>query len=252
MPPFSDDQLLYHPINTLQDIAPGVAIVDGPVVRMAYFGGAIPFPTRMTVVRLNDGRLWIHSPTALTPALRAAVQARGEVAHLISPNKIHYAHIAEWKAAFPGATAWASPGVRERAKSQGVAVSFDADLDDAPNPAWAAEIDQLLFRGSAWLQEYVFFHRASRTLIVTDLFERFEQEKLPPWLWRLVRIAGCTFPDGQTPLDLRLTFLGRKDQARACYSWMLARDPERVIIAHGRWVERDGAAELRRAFRWLE
>jgi hypothetical protein len=24
-----------------------------------------------------------------------------------------------------------------------------------------------------------------------------------------------------------------------------------VILAHGRWYERDGADELRRAFRWL-
>jgi hypothetical protein len=32
---------------------------------------------------------------------------------------------------------------------------------------------------------------------------------------------------------------------------MLDWDPERIIIAHGRWYDRDGGAELRRAFRWI-
>jgi hypothetical protein len=32
---------------------------------------------------------------------------------------------------------------------------------------------------------------------------------------------------------------------------MIAWNPERVILAHGRWYERDGAQELRRAFRWV-
>lgn len=249
---FSDEQMLYEPINTLKDIGPGIAIVDGPVVRMAYLGGSIPFPTRMTVVRLADGGLWVHSPTALTPALQAEIEARGPVNHLVSPNKIHYAHIAEWKAAFPNAVAWASPGVRERAKDQHIEVSFDADLHDAPEPAWAAEIDQLWFRGSAWLDEIVFFHRPSRTLILADLIESFEGDKMPPGMRWLVRLAGSAHPGGQAPLDLRMTFLGRKDQARASYEHMLAWGPERVVIAHGRWIERDGTAELRRSFRWLD
>jgi hypothetical protein len=30
---------------------------------------------------------------------------------------------------------------------------------------------------------------------------------------------------------------------------MIAWEPERVILAHGRWYDRAGAAELRRAFR---
>jgi hypothetical protein len=36
-------------------------------------------------------------------------------------------------------------------------------------------------------------------------------------------------------------------------SWreILAWHPQRVILAHGRWYERDGAAELKRAFSWL-
>jgi hypothetical protein len=33
---------------------------------------------------------------------------------------------------------------------------------------------------------------------------------------------------------------------------MIGWDPARIILAHGRWYERGGADELRRAFRWLK
>jgi hypothetical protein len=62
---------------------------------------------------------------------------------------------------------------------------------------------------------------------------------------------GAADPDGKAPIDLRLTFLGGKDVARASFERMLSWGPEKVIMAHGRPYERDGAAELRRAFRWL-
>jgi hypothetical protein len=32
---------------------------------------------------------------------------------------------------------------------------------------------------------------------------------------------------------------------------MIGWNPERIVIAHGRWFETDGTAELRRAFGWL-
>jgi hypothetical protein len=48
---------------------------------------------------------------------------------------------------------------------------------------------------------------------------------------------------------MRLTF--RKAELRAAVEQMIAWEPERIVIAHGRCYDRDGAAELRRAFRWL-
>ncbi|WP_350016285.1 DUF4336 domain-containing protein [Rhodanobacter sp. IGA1.0] len=243
---------LYHPLNTLKPVASGLWIVDGPLVHMAALGLRAPFPTRMSLVQLADGGLWCHSPIAPDEALFAAIDALGPVRHLVSPNLLHYAHIAAWKRRYPQATAWASPGVRERAASQHIEVAFDADLDDAPPPAWAATIDQLRFRGSRVMQEIVFLHRASATLILADLIENFEAEKLPPAMRWMARLGGVIDPDGKAPLDLRLTYVGRKDEARTCLARMLAWQPQRVILAHGRCYPDDAPAELARAFRWLD
>lgn len=237
----------YEPLFTLKPVAPDIWVVDGPVIR--FYG--MPFPTRMTVIRLSGSGLFIHSPVALGPGLSEALAELGEMAHLISPNWIHYAWIPDWQRAFPKARAWASPGVRERAASRGVAIAFDGDLGAEAPPEWADEIDQMIVEGSPLHREVVFFHRASRTLVLTDLIENFEPAKVPFWFRPLIWLGGVSDPDGKTPLDMRISFRRGRAQARAAVERMIGWGPERVILAHGRWYERNGVAELRRAFRWL-
>lgn len=244
------DTTLYLPLNTLKPMAPGIWTVDGPAVSLdAPFGLRVQFPTRMTVVQLSGGGLWCHSPTAPEASLFAALDQLGPVEHLVSPNKLHYTHIAAWKQRYPHAVAWASPGVRERAAKQHAPIVFDADLRDDPSSVWAEDLDQLRFRGSPVMEEFVFFHCASRTLILADLIENFEAAKLPTVLRWIGRLGGVLDPDGKTPLDWRMTFY--KADARMCLARMLAWRPQQIILAHGRCYEQNGEAELRRAFRWL-
>jgi hypothetical protein len=138
-----------------------------------------------------------------------------------------------------------------RAASKEVNVAFDAELGNEPDPAWQEDLDQRIFRGSRFMEEVVFFHRKTRTVILADLVENPKPEKIGSAYSWLVRLAGAADPDGKAPIDLRLAFLGRKNQARASFERMLAWWPERVIVAHGRWYDRNGTKELRRAFRWL-
>ena len=109
----------YHPLNTLKSFGENIWIADGGEIRMAFpLGVKIPFSTRMTVVRLSDGGLWCHSPVAPAPELFAQIDALGDVRHLVSHNKIHYAHIAAWKALYLQATAWASTAIPRPAHGQ--------------------------------------------------------------------------------------------------------------------------------------
>ncbi|QQA42125.1 DUF4336 domain-containing protein [Pelagovum pacificum] len=248
----ADPLIPYAPLGTLKPFAPGLWTADGGVIRMAYGGFSLPFTTRMVVAPLSGGGLWVWSPIAPTEQLLAEVARLGPVRHIISPNAIHYAHIPAWAEAFPEANVWASPGVRERAKSQGITVRFSDDLGERPPGTWAETLDQTIFEGSRLLREVVFFHRESRTLIVADLIENFELPRVRGrWLRTLMRIGGVTDPDGQMPRDLRLSYLGRRKAARASLERLLDWAPERLILAHGRCYEHDATDELRRAFRWL-
>jgi len=239
---------LYEPIDRLKAVAPDVWIVDGPAV--TFYG--MPFPTRMTVIRLATGKLWLHSPVAPAASLVEEVTSLGSVTHLVSPNWIHYCHIPAWKTLFPGAKCWASPGVRERAASKGVPLRFDADLGPEAPSEWATELRQRIMTGSAIHREVVFFHLATKTLILTDLIENFEPERLPWWVRPLARMGGVVDPHGGMPRDMRTTFRGHHAELRRHIDELLSWGPERVILAHGRWFESDGSHELARAFLWLK
>ncbi len=238
---------LYEPINTLKPVADDVFIVDGPEIRMAALGFGFPFTTRMTLIRMADGGLWVHSPTPLTEPLIEQVTALGEPRFLIAPNRLHYWWVSHWKARFPQARAYAAPGVRQSAKRRFTA--FDADLGAEAPAEWGGAFTQFLVPG-AWLSEVDFLHRPSGTLILTDLIENFEPARIACRPLRLlVRLGGVADPDGKAPHDLAINLLLRRKEAGAAMRAMLAADPARIILAHGRWYERNAAGELRRAFR---
>lgn len=238
----------YAPLNVLKLVARDLWIVDGPEIKFEAFGLKIPFPTRMTVVRLPDGALWLHSPTAPDDSLIASMGEIGPVKYLIAPNTLHYWSVPDWKARFPAAEVYAAPGLARSAKRD---LPIQHTLTSAAPRAWADTIDQLLVEGDV-LTEVDFFHRPSRTLILTDLIENFEPERLRNRFYRwLVRVSGAADPDGKAPIDMQLSFFRQRKAVRAAVQRMIAWEPERIIIAHGRWYPRDGVAELKRAFRWV-
>jgi hypothetical protein len=238
----------YEPVNRLKPVAENLWIVDGPEVRMRYLGLRLPFTTRMTIIRLSDDRLWIHSPTEPTPELRREVAALGRVAFLVSPNRLHTTWLAAWRALWPDAAAVGVAGERPWDGSR-----LEGAIDLAgPGPfPWSGTIAQLLVRGGLF-SEAVFFHRPSRTLIVTDLIENFELDRIAClWLRLLIRITGPLDPHGTAPPDMRLSFRRHRPALRAALARMQAWAPERIILAHGRWYPANGADELARAFRWV-
>jgi len=240
---------VYAPINKLKKVIAGIWIVDGPVIRFGAPFLKLPFSTRMTIIRLRDAKLFVHSPTPLLPELRGQLRRTGQPHFIIAPNRLHYWWIPEWRAAFPDAAVYLAPCTKQQA---GARLRFDGlALDAERGYPWDAEIATLPIAGG-YLTEVVFFHTATRTLILADLIENFEAHKLGSYLARLLtRLGGVQDPDGQMPRDLRLTFRKHKAQLRAAVQKMIAWNPERIILAHGRWYRAHGAHELHRAFRWL-
>ena len=217
-------------------------IADGPDVAVAGFH----YPTRMAIIRLADGGLFVCSPVRLTDDLRAAVDALGRVAHIVAPNSLHHLFLAEWQRAYSGARLYAAPGLRKKRRD----LAFDAELVDAPPADWADEIDQVAMRGNLITTEIVFFHRASGTLLFTDLLQQIAAERLSGWRAVVAKLDLMTGPEPSVPRKLRLAFVGRRE-ARAALERILGWPVEKVLMAHGTPVERDAPAFLRRSFGWL-
>ena len=236
----------YPPLNVPKPVAEGLWVVDsGP---QTVLGLAVP--VRMTVLRLADGGLFLHSPTRHTPALQAALEAFGPIRHLVAPDTAHWMHVSPWRKAVPGAALWAAPGVMERAHGQGVSLGRAATLSATPPPDWAGEMAQALFSGPGFA-EVAFHHRPSRTLILTDTVQALERSRLGLATRLVAGLVGSATEGGTTPAHLRLILGRRRAANRAAAEALLALAPERVIFAHGAPFERDGAARLRAALGWL-
>lgn len=237
----------YAPLHILKPIGENIWIADGDTIKFMK----MPFPTRMTIIRLKSGELFLHSPTEMIPELKQQVSDLGTVRHLVSPNWIHYAYIHEWADAFPDTVSWASPNVEKRAKKAQNPVEFDQQLGEISEPAWRGEIEQMIVGGSDIHQEAVFFHHASKTLILTDLIENFEKDKVGPVFGTVLGLVGVLDPDGKMPRDMRMTFRKGHDELRAAVQKMIDWGPDKIIVAHGRWYTENAVEELKRAFSWL-
>lgn len=236
----------YHPYEPqLQPLpwAEDIWTVNGPEVSYRLWGLTLPCPTRMTIIRLLDGGLWVHSPVACAPDLVTAVEALGPVAAIIAPNVFHYTHLADWARAFPQATIFGLPGLA--AKVPGIA--FTA-LDQQPTARWAGSIDSHVVAFGTFA-EVVFLHRASRTLIVTDLMQNFEAYRISnPLVRTVMRMGGATGPNGRPSIEIRLGALAHRNALREGARQMLAWEPSGIILSHGACYRTDAAAEIKRAF----
>lgn len=240
----------YEPLSTLKAVVQDVWVVDGPLIRFGPRPLSMLLPTRMTVIRLGDGDLFIHSPTPLSPELAEELERwAGYPRWIVGPNRLHYWWIPQWHGAYPQAEVYLAPRIREQSAGR---VDFAAQqLDRECGYPWDGEITTLPITGN-FMTEVVFFHHRTRTLILTDLIENFEPGKTNSRLMRwLIRIGGVRDPDGGMPRDMRVAFRPHKAALRAALERMIAWNPERIILAHGRWYAHAGAYELRRAFRWL-
>ena len=226
----------------LAPFGPSLFLAEGPTV--AFFG--FPYPTRMAAVRLSDGGVWIWSPVALTRDLAEAVEAIGPVRHIVSPNKLHHLFLGAWVERWPKARLHVPPGLAGRRPD----LRFHAELGDEPDPAWAADIDQVVFRGSIAMEEVVFFHRASRTAIVGDLVQRHPEAEMSGWRGLLMRLDGLVGEQGSTPREWRASFL-RRGPARAARDKLLAWKAERLVIAHGDCARSKATEILAGALAWI-
>ena len=203
----------------------------------------VPFGLRMTVARLAGSRLWIHSPTPLSSKLRDELESLGTVAYIAGAANGHNISLRQWNDAYPDATLYVSPGIPKRVDLQDYTL-----LDHSFVNPWTPELIHQYIAGVPYFDESVFFHTASKSLIVTD-FVQDHSSPVPGLLAGAVKrfileplgFRGlCTPPQLKNPARI-------KDKAAFASSLrnIKAWDFERIIVAHGKIVEPDDHAKQR-------
>lgn len=210
---------------------------------LRFFG--VETGTRMTVIRLEGGGLFIHSPVALDAETRAAIDDLGPVVAIVAPCLFHHLYVGPWAEAYPKASLSACPGLDEKRAD----VKWSRVLgDDVPADAeWGADLDQVFFASFPMQNEVVFFHRKSRTLVSSDVVFNLATHASP--LTRALAFMIGHREPGPTLLE-RLMIRDRReahDQIGRMIDW----GPERIVLAHGDIVRSNGASVLKKGYRWL-
>ncbi len=204
----------------------------------------LPIGARMTVVRLPDGGLWLHSPISPTEAVRGAVDALGPVRHVVAPNRFHHLSATEWSPHHPEASVHRAPGLETKRPELAEATP----LSDEPHPDWAPVLDQIVVGGMPLMNEVAFLHRPSRSLIQCDL--AFHIGPNQPGLTRAVfRMLGAYDRVATTLVEKIVT--RDRAAARASIERILDWDFDRLIPSHGEVFESGAKPAFREAWAWL-
>ena len=215
----------------MYELAPDLFVEDSWV---RFYG--VHLSTRMAVVRLSGDRLFVYSPTFLTPDLKHDLEELGQISYVISPNKIHNQTLVRFLAAFPAAVFCAPPGLALRRPD----LRCEDRLTDRPDPEWSDELDQALTQGNVFFSEALFLHRASRTLMVGDLVENLDRHTVASFALVLGRIFGVRKGPAPSPEFRLYTF--EADEAERAFERPRSWDFDRIFLCHGGLIEEDAGA----------
>jgi hypothetical protein len=201
-------------------------------------------PGRMTIVRRGDGSLTVHSPLPIDPGTARAIDALGEVRALVAPNCLHHLFLKPAAERYPKARVFAAPGLEKKVSGLDLApLPASGPLDSLDDGLVVRRID-----GAPTVTEHVLLHRASRSLVVTDLV--FNLHRTASSGMRAVLWLGRAWKRPAQSLSWRFFV---KDRAAATRSLADVLDwPfDRIIPAHGDVIERDARETLRRLTAWM-
>lgn len=199
---------------------------------------------RMTVIRLRDSKLLLHSPIAASQELLREVRELGTVEYIVAPNRLHHLFVGEWQAEFPAASVYVAPGLDSKRADLRIAGILGRETE----PGWRGEVDEVAVEGFPLANEVVFFHRPSATLILSDLAYNIGPGSplATRAMFRLVGGYGQVGPSILERLLVRDRVAFRRSLERIL-EWPF----ERVVVAHGEISETGGREEFLRGYSWL-
>lgn len=212
-----------------------------------YFGLSVG--TRMTVIRLTNSELVVISPIQVDNETIHQLNEIGDVSHIIAPNLYHYLFTSNFKALYPKAMLWAVPGLESKRPE----LPIDRIIQDG---SFLDEVEYLLFdglrtfglNGAVPLNECVFFHPETHTLILTDTAFHFD-ESFPPLTQLVARALGGY--KNLSPSLLEKVATQETQKVKQAVQKVLAWDFERVIMAHGSIIENDAKQRFREGYEWF-
>jgi hypothetical protein len=209
--------------------------------RQVWFSG-VKLRARTSVIRLDDSRLAIISPTPPSDEWVKAVTALGEVAWLIVPNCFHHLGTPAAAVAFPRAKIVAPNSAAERNKD----LRIDVEIRDPAFASMVPEIARFPLDGVPFLDETLLYHRPTETLFGMDAVLCADAND--HWTWRFAaRVTGC-YKKLRVPPDVRKKVVDKEAAARSLRALQDV-SVSRLVVAHAPVTEDAPLEKLSEAWR---
>lgn len=223
--------------NVFEVVVPeSIWVTEHPV----WFSG-LRQRARTTIVRLTGGALWVHSSGPRTDEVCAALDALGEVRFIVVPNRYHHLQAPATAARYPNALV-VGP---KSAVVRNPRVSLNLGVDDPAYIEATPELTPIPLGGVPFLDETVFFHQASGSLIAADLL--MSACARDHWTSRVVgRVLGH-YGKVRTPPDVRWNTRANAEVV-ASIEQMRALPLNRILVAHADPITDQPAEQLARAW----
>lgn len=133
----------------------------------------LPLDTTMTVVRMSNNRVLLHNTVPYDDTLGDQVADMGHVNAIVAPNLRHWMFIKQWAERFPEATIYIAPEAHGESLVEKLGNYVDKTRLhnlEACDP-FDESLKHRLLKGAAYkLNEVLFFHEPSKTLLASDTF----------------------------------------------------------------------------------
>lgn len=216
---------------------------------LKYFG--LEVGTRMTVIRLSNRKLMVISPICPEDKIIHQLNQLGKVSYIVAPNLYHHLFVAQFKQVYPDAEVWATSGLEQKRPDLQINQFLSertSQFLDGIEATLVTGFNTLDVTGYAPLNEWVFFHSKSRTLILTDLAFYFdESSSLTAQL--IAKLFGGYKQLRPSPLEKIAT--RDKQQVKQSIQRIITWDFKRVIVAHGNILSGDAKGQFKLGYEWF-
>jgi hypothetical protein len=196
------------------------------------------FPRRMTVVRLNDGRLVVFSAIALDEDEMRALEDYGRPAFLIVPNDHHRLDAKVWKDRYPAIEVVAPEGSRSKVEEVVHVGTTDPRFGD-PN------VQFVTVPGTRGHEAALVVHTVNgTTLVLNDIVGNIRGATgFGGWFLRTMGFAG---DEPQIPRPVKLKMVDDEAALRTkLLEWAELESLKRILVSHGSPIEDNPRQALR-------
>lgn len=226
---------LYEPFK-LKNVSDGIWQADGDIIKFMRMA----FSIRMFIVQLDSKDFWLFSPIQPNPKLVEQVkQLVGDrkLLYIVYGNSIHHIYAEDWMKLFPEAKLGGTKELITKMDKNKRNLSFDFDINNENRMPWQDEIDHFLIDCNKFIEEVVFYHRKSKSLIITDIIQNHDVDcpgYNKKFIYRWVGISKTN--GGGIPSDYKMGFkwpFGNKQKAKETLRKALVWEFDKILITHG-------------------